>query len=215
MIDKEKLHCRVLLVDDHPLMRKGLSQLLEEEPRFEVVGSVGNGLDAIAEANELLPDLIVLDLNMKGMSGVDTLRALRSEGSKAAIVVLTVSDNAFDIEAALEVGADGYLLKDTEPDRLIQQMHEVLDGKKVYSEIVQKQLEKMAGEKSIFDQLTQREVQILRHVAQGHRNKQIAEILYISEATVKVHMKSLLKKLNVPSRTAATILYLEQSGEVS
>lgn len=209
------LQCSVLLVDDHPLMRRGLNQLLEDEERFRVVAEVSGGVEAVAKAQELKPNLIVLDLNMRGMSGLDTLKSLRTDGSEAKIVILSVSDSPSDIDAVLEAGADGYLLKDTEPEVLIERLSKVLDGEQVYSEEVQEYLIGRSSVKSIFDQLTQREIQILQHVAKGYRNKQIAEILFISEATVKVHMKSLLKKLDVPSRTAATILYLEQYGEVN
>lgn len=209
------LQCSVMLVDDHPLMRRGLNQLLEDEERFSVVAEVSGGVEAVAKAQELKPNLIVLDLNMRGMSGLDTLKSLRTDGSEAKIVILSVSDSPSDIDAVLDAGADGYLLKDTEPEVLIERLSKVLDGERVYSEEVQEYLIGRSSVKSIFDQLTQRETQILQHVAKGYRNKQIAEILFISEATVKVHMKSLLKKLDVPSRTAATILYLEQYGEVN
>ncbi|WP_237360747.1 response regulator [Vibrio marisflavi] len=209
------LQCSVMLVDDHPLMRKGLNQLLEDEERFRVLADVSSGFEAVAKAKELEPELIVLDLNMKGMSGLDTLKALRADDSDAIIVVLTVSDSPSDIEAVLAAGADGYLLKDTEPEVLIEGLTKVLSGDKVYSAEVQDYLVGKTGIKTIFDRLTQRETQILQHVAKGYRNKQIAELLFISEATVKVHMKSLLKKLDVPSRTAATVLYLEQYGEAN
>lgn len=189
------LQCSVLLVDDHPLMRRGLNQLLEDEERFRVVAEVSGGVEAVAKAQELKPNLIVLDLNMRGMSGLDTLKSLRTDGSEAKIVILSVSDSPSDIDAVLEAGADGYLLKDTEPEVLIERLSKVLDGEQVYSEEVQEYLIGRSSVKSIFDQLTQREIQILQHVAKGYRNKQIAEILFISEATVKVHMKSLLKKI--------------------
>ncbi|CAH0536882.1 Nitrate/nitrite response regulator protein NarL [Vibrio marisflavi CECT 7928] len=211
----DMLQCSVMLVDDHPLMRKGLNQLLEDEERFRVLADVSSGFEAVAKAKELEPELIVLDLNMKGMSGLDTLKALRADDSDAIIVVLTVSDSPSDIEAVLAAGADGYLLKDTEPEVLIEGLTKVLSGDKVYSAEVQDYLVGKTGIKTIFDRLTQRETQILQHVAKGYRNKQIAELLFISEATVKVHMKSLLKKLDVPSRTAATVLYLEQYGEAN
>ncbi|MDA0118486.1 response regulator [Vibrio sp. T11.5] len=206
--------CRVLLVDDHPLMRRGINQLLSFEDEFTVVAESSNGTDAVAQNHEYKPDLILLDLNMKGMSGLDTLKALRADECDAAIVILTVSDSPGDIEAIVKAGADGYLLKDTEPDELVELLKFSLQGNKAYSKEVAKYLAERENISDVFDDLTDREMQILREVAKGYRNKQIADSLFISESTVKVHMKSLLKKLKVPSRTAATVLYLERYGEI-
>ncbi|MDQ2165647.1 MULTISPECIES: response regulator [Vibrio] len=205
--------CRVMLVDDHPLMRRGINQLLGFEDDFEVVAEACNGSEAIALAHDIEPDLILLDLNMKGMSGLDTLTALRADESTATIVILTVSDSALDIEAMVKAGADGYLLKDTEPDELVELLRQAATGVKAYSEFVTQYLAERHTHEDLFEALTDRETQILKEVAKGYRNKQIADRLFISESTVKVHMKSLLKKLRVPSRTAATILYLERYSE--
>ncbi|WP_159652819.1 response regulator [Vibrio atypicus] len=205
--------CRVLLVDDHPLMRRGIHQLLSFEDEFEVVAEASNGAEAVALNHEHKPDLILLDLNMKGMSGLDTLNALRADDCDASIVILTVSDSPADIEAIVKAGADGYLLKDTEPDELVELLKTTLQGNKAYSQEISKYLLDRENSSNIFDELTDREMQILKEVAKGDRNKQIADTLFISESTVKVHMKSLLKKLKVPSRTAATVLYLERYGE--
>ncbi|ELB2817391.1 response regulator, partial [Vibrio alginolyticus] len=195
-----------MLVDDHPLMRRGIHQLLSFEPEFEVIAEASNGADAVAKAHELELDLVLLDLNMKGMSGLDTLQALRADGCEARIVILTVSDGPADIEAIVRSGADGYLLKDTEPDELVELLKQAHQGDKAYSQEVSKYLSERSEQEDVFDTLTDRESQILREVARGFRNKQIADRLFISESTVKVHMKSLLKKLQVPSRTAATVL---------
>lgn len=206
--------CRVLLVDDHPLMRRGIHQLLSFEDEFSVVAEASNGADAVAKNHECKPDLVLLDLNMKGMSGLDTLNALRADGCDATIVILTVSDSPADIEAIVKAGADGYLLKDTEPDELVELLKVSLRGNKAYSKEVAKYLADRENSTDVFDELTDREMQILKEVAKGYRNKQIADTLFISESTVKVHMKSLLKKLSVPSRTAATVMYLERYGEI-
>ncbi|ELB2201558.1 response regulator [Vibrio parahaemolyticus] len=203
-----------MLVDDHPLMRRGIHQLLSFEPEFEVVAEASNGADAVAKAHELELDLVLLDLNMKGMSGLDTLKALRADGCEVRIVILTVSDSPADIEAIVRSGADGYLLKDTEPDELVELLKQAHQGDKAYSQEVAKYLSERSDHEDVFDSLTDRETQILREVARGFRNKQIADRLFISESTVKVHMKSLLKKLQVPSRTAATVLYLERFGDI-
>ncbi|AMG10520.2 TPA: response regulator [Vibrio vulnificus] len=206
--------CRVMLVDDHPLMRRGINQLLSFEEQFEVVAEASNGTEAVAKAHENELDLILLDLNMKGMSGLDTLKALRADGCEASIVILTVSDSPADIEAIVKAGADGYLLKDTEPDELVELLEKAHLGDKAYSSVVAKYLLQREENTDVFDELTERERQILQEVARGFRNKQIADRLFISESTVKVHMKSLLKKLKVPSRTAATVLFLERYGEL-
>ncbi len=203
-----------MLVDDHPLMRRGLSQLLSFEDEFEVIAEASSGAEAVAKNHEVEPDLILLDLNMKGMSGLDTLNALRADNCDANIVILTVSDSAADIDALVKAGADGYLLKDTEPDELIEVLKNSLNGDKAYSKEVAEYLADRENQDDVFDTLTDREMQILRQVAKGLRNKQIADNLFISESTVKVHMKSLLKKLVVPSRTAATVLYLERYGDL-
>ncbi|WP_342609540.1 response regulator [Vibrio tritonius] len=206
--------CRVMLVDDHPLMRRGIQQLLSIEPEFDVIAEASSGDEAIALVEQDEPDMILLDLNMKGKSGLDTLKALRADGCTSTIVILTVSDNAADIEALVKVGADGYLLKDTEPEQLVELLKDAATGTKAYSDTVLNYLSKRRDRRDVFDLLTDRETQILSEVAKGFRNKQIADRLFISESTVKVHMKSLLKKLQVPSRTAATVLYLERFGDL-
>ena len=203
---------KVMIVDDHPLMRRGIGQLLSFDSAFDVISEASNGNDAIALAHKLPVDLILLDLNMKGISGLDTLITLRNEGIDACIVILTVSDNHADIKTLIDAGADGYLLKDTEPDELVALLKTALTGGKAYSEVVTAFLNNNGTENSLFSSLTEREKQILQEVAKGYSNKTIADLLFISEATVKVHMKSLLRKLQVKSRTAATVLYLQTLG---
>ncbi|GAM65549.1 nitrate/nitrite response regulator protein [Vibrio ishigakensis] len=202
-----------MIVDDHPLMRRGIKQLISFEPEFDVVCEASNGTEALAMAHMHELDLILLDLNMKGMSGLATLEALRKERVEAKVVILTVSDAAADIDAIVKAGADGYLLKDSEPDELLNHLHNALDGDKVYSDAVAEHIRDRAENPSLLETLTEREMEILSKVALGYRNKQIADVLYISESTVKVHMKSLLKKLQVKSRTAATIIYLDHHGQ--
>ena len=200
---------KVLLIDDHPLMRQGMRQLLELENNFEVVGEASNGTDGIALALRLSPDVIILDLNMKGISGLDTLRALRSEGVDARIVVLTVSDSRTDIFALMDAGVDGYLLKDSDTSELLEKIREVAQGKMVLSEAVKQHLLNRRSIEDPLGNLTDRERDVLQWIATGMSNKQIANQLFISEETVKVHIRNLLRKLNVHSRVAATVLYLE------
>ncbi|ALP41626.1 two-component system response regulator NarL [Aeromonas schubertii] len=203
----------ILVVDDHPLMRKGIVQLLSLEENVEVTGEAANGADAIAMARESEPDLILLDLNMKGLSGLDTLRALRAEEITSRVVILTVSDSRQDVVALLKAGADGYLLKDTEPELLLAQLEEVMSGKQILSEPLRPYLENLYETDHLqekLESLTRREMQILREIAKGLSNKQVASVLHISEGTVKVHVKSLLKKLEAQSRVEAAVMYLEQ-----
>lgn len=199
----------VLIIDDHPLMRKGIRQLLELETHFNIVGDVGSGSEGINLALQVQPDLIILDLNMKGLSGLDTLEILRSEGVDERIVVLTVSDAKSDIFALVDAGADGYLLKDTEPDILLQQINALARGEVVFSDSVKQALLDRSSSSNPLDCLTEREIGVLRLVATGLSNKQIANQLFISEETVKVNIRNLLRKLNVHSRVAATVLYFE------
>ncbi len=160
-------------------------------------------------------DVILLDLNMKGMSGLDTLNALRRDGVTAQIIILTVSDASSDVFALIDAGADGYLLKDSDPEVLLEAIRAGAKGSKVFSERVNQYLrerEMFGAEEDPFSVLTERELDVLHELAQGLSNKQIASVLNISEQTVKVHIRNLLRKLNVRSRVAATILFLQQRG---
>lgn len=206
---------QVMIVDDHPLMRRGVRQLLELDHGFEVVAEAGDGASAIDLANRLDIDVILLDLNMKGMSGPDTLNALRRDGVTAQIIILTVSDASSDVFALIDAGADGYLLKDSDPEVLLEAIRAGAKGSKVFSERVNQYLherEMFGAEEDPFSVLTERELDVLHELAQGLSNKQIASVLNISEQTVKVHIRNLLRKLNVRSRVAATILFLQQRG---
>lgn len=205
---------KILLIDDHPLMRQGMRQLLELDAQFCVVGEASNGSDGLSLALQLQPDVIILDLNMKGISGLDTLKALRREGVDARIVVLTVSDAPTDIFALVDSGADGYLLKDSDTAELLDQIRHAAEGKSVFSEAVQKHLKNRNDLPSDpLGCLTDRERDVLQWIATGMSNKQIATQLFISEETVKVHIRNLLRKLNVHSRVAATVLYLESQNK--
>ncbi len=206
---QEKL--KVLLIDDHPLMRRGIKQLVELDNNFEVVADVGSGTEGISVALQTSPDVIILDLNMKGLSGLDTLKGLRAEGVDARILILTVSDAKNDIYTLIDEGADGYLLKDTEPDTLLDQIKRIAQGEVILSDSIKNLLLERTHEENPLDSLTDREMGVLRQIATGLSNKQIAAQLFISEETVKVHIRNLLRKLNVHSRVAATVLFFEQN----
>lgn len=199
----------LMIVDDHPLMRRGVRQLMALDPRLEVIAEASNGTEALAEARHQEPDIILLDLNMKGMSGLDTLKALRHEGISSRILVLTVSDARSDIFAMVDAGADGYLLKDSEPEVLLGHILQASRGEKVFSEGVARYLANRQHSADPLRQLTERERDVLQEVARGLSNKEVAAILHISEETVKVHIRNLLRKLDVRSRVAATVMWLE------
>ena len=199
----------LMIVDDHPLMRRGIRQLLALDPRLVVIAEANNGTEALAEARQHEPDVILLDLNMKGMSGLDTLKALRHEGISSRILVLTVSDAHSDIFTMVDAGADGYLLKDSEPEILLGQILQASQGEKVFSEGVARYLANRQHSADPLRQLTERERDVLQEAARGLSNKEIGTILHISEETVKVHIRNLLRKLDVRSRVAATVLWLE------
>ena len=203
---------RILLVDDHPMMRKGVVQLLEFEDGLEVVGEAGSGEEALRMAAELQPDMILLDLNMKGMTGLDTLRAMRENGEDARIVVFTVSDDRNDVINVLRAGADGYLLKDMDPERLLEHIRQAATGQLTISpQLTQVLAQALRGDdrpKGI-EELTDRERQILRQLAHGYSNKMIARKLDITEGTVKVHVKRVLHKLGMRSRVEAAVWAVE------
>ena len=209
---------RILIIDDHPLFRKGVSQLIAMAPQLELVGEASNGEQGVAKARELEPDLILLDLHMKGMNGIDTLKAIRKAGLDCRVVILTVSDNADDLVAAIRSGADGYLLKDMEPEDLLAAIEQTLNGSTVIGERLNGMLARAIREEASASQrdtaaLTRREQEILRGLQQGQSNKLIARNLDITEATVKVHVKNLLKKLGFRSRLEAAVWAVGRAGK--
>ncbi|KFZ39202.1 nitrate/nitrite response regulator [Shewanella mangrovi] len=203
----------VLVVDDHPLLRRGICQLLESDDSFSLFGEAGSGIDALSALAEDEPDIVLLDLNMKGMSGLDTLNALRQEDVTCKIIILTVSDAKQDVVRLLKAGADGYLLKDTEPDLLLSQLKQAMSGSTVVSAEIAEYVDELAtttDENEWIDALTPRELQILQHLAEGLSNRMISDVLHISEGTVKVHVKNLLRKAEAKSRTEMAVRYLNR-----
>ena len=207
----------LLLVDDHPLLRKGLIQLIELDETLAVVAEADNGRDALELALKHDPDLILLDLNMQGMDGLETLKAMREAQISARIIILTVSDNDEDVVCAISYGADGYLLKDMEPEEILQKIKQAAVGKMVISEKVTHIL---AGairkgdnlRNNMLARLTSRERDILKQIAKGLSNKLIARELNISDGTVKVHVKHILKKLELRSRVEAAVWMVNQNS---
>ncbi|WLQ15757.1 two-component system response regulator NarL [Hahella aquimaris] len=199
----------IMMVDDHPLFRKGIRQLIELEDELDIVAEAKNGEEGLARAKELEPDLILLDLNMQGMDGLDTLRAIRAAGVDSRIIMLTVSDNEADVVNCFRAGADGYLLKDMEPEDILEKIKQVTLGKMAISErlteILASALRKPVEAADPSASLTSREYEILTRIAQGHSNKVIARDLNISDGTVKVHVKHILKKMGMRSRVEAAV----------
>ncbi len=200
----------LLIVDDHPLFRKGVIQLIQAEPAFRFVGEAASGKEGIQLAHRLHPDMILLDLNMKDMNGIDVLKEIKDAELDARVIMLTVSDQAEDLMAALQAGADGYLLKDMEPEDLMQQLGEAARGKITISESLTQLLVTSLREKnrptSLTEAgLTEQENRILARLVEGKSNKLIARDMGIAEGTVKVHVKHVLRKLNLRSRVEAAV----------
>ncbi|GHC27787.1 two-component system response regulator NarL [Aidingimonas halophila] len=209
----------LLIIDDHPLLRRGIRQLLELEDDLDLIGETGDPEAGIRLATDIEPDIILLDLNMPGLSGLETLQRLRADGFTGRIVVFTISDSEEDVVAVLRNGADGYLLKDMEPDDMVRQLRQAVSGRMVVSErltaILAEALRNQRSASATPDirNLTQREREILRELVAGQSNKRIARNLDITEGTVKVHIKHLLKKLNLRSRVEAAVWAVQEGIE--
>jgi two-component system nitrate/nitrite response regulator NarL len=214
---------RVLVVDDHTLFRRGLNALLARDGSITVVGDAADAGEALRRAHELQPDLILLDNHLPGVNGVDALAALRDAAPDARVVMLTVSEDEQDLAAALRAGACGYLLKTSEGDALVQAIARVMRGEAVVAPEMTAKLvtayrdasAPRAQEPAIvppapLSRLSPREHEILRGIARGESNKEIARVLGIAETTVKIHVQHVLRKLDVASRVQAAVIATEQ-----
>jgi two-component system NarL family response regulator len=193
------LRARVLLVDDHALLRTGVANIINHEPALEVVAEAANGMDAIEAFREHRPDVVLMDLRMPGMEGVEAVTRIREIDPQALVVVLTTYDADEDIARALKAGAKAYILKDIDAESLIRCIRDVLAGKTYLAPSAAAKL----AERVTQVQLTPRELAALRLLANGQSNKEIATSLEISERTVKSHLAHLFEKLGVTSRTEA------------
>jgi two-component system nitrate/nitrite response regulator NarL len=211
---------RVLLIDDHALVRRGIEELLQSRG-VQVVASVGSGEEGVRRARELPADLILLDVKMPGMGGIETLRQLRAAGVRAPVVMLTMSREDADLAAALRAGARGYLLKDIEPEELVPALQAAVQGGDVVARELVGTLARLVGGKAPdeptaaprpaapFAELTPRELEILGCIADGQSNKMIARALDITDGTVKLHVKAILRKLGMRSRVEAAVAAVE------
>jgi len=206
---------RVIIIDDHALFRDGLKGLLEQR-NIDVAGVAADGKEGIELANEIRPDVILLDLRMPNMGGLDVLPILRKELPTTPVVMLTTSNDESDLIRALRTGAQGYLLKDMEPDELVSALRDIEKGKNVVAADLTDALARMVqGETTLddddgpFSDLTPRETEILCLLAEGQSNKLIARNLGISDGTVKLHVKAILRKLNIHSRVEAAVMAVE------
>jgi len=207
---------RVVLIDDHALCRRGLAELLERRPGISVAGFTGDPDEASRLVAAENPDLVVLDLRMPEMDGLTLLKRLRAEGCKAAVLILTMSDSQDDLAKALRAGVRGYVLKNMEPDDLVDAIQRVARGEMVVAPALVLKLANMLdstqqtkSRESLMVSLTEREREILTHLARGESNKAIARELDISHDTVKLHVRHILSKLNLTSRVEAAIFAVE------
>ncbi|MGD8398594.1 MAG: response regulator transcription factor [Anaerolineae bacterium] len=205
---------RVLVTEDHDIVRKGICALLMTEPGIEVVGEARDGREAIEAAARLCPDVILMDLVMPGVDGVEATRRILGTEPNARILVLTSFAGDDQVFPAIEAGALGYLLKDSSPAELVEAIQQVSRGESslapTIARKVLRELAQPAHSSSVLGTLTDREAQVLRLVAQGYTNREIAEQLEITEATVRTHVSSVLGKLKVSSRTQAALYALRR-----
>lgn len=205
---------RVLVVDDHAIVRKGICALLDTEPGIEVVGEARNGAEAIALARRLQPDVVLMDLVMPEVDGIAAIRTINSELPNSRVLVLTSFATDEKVLPALKAGAQGYLLKVSGPDEVVAAIRQIHAGESwLHPAIARRLLQEISGppsQKPASDPLTPREVEVLRLIAQGHSNREIAEILVISDATVRTHVSNILGKLHLASRTQAALYALRE-----
>lgn len=205
---------RVLIIDDHSLFRSGIKLVLQRQNDFELVGEAGSGLEGVKDAKRLSPDVVLLDLHMPDMSGLETIPLLKDEAPNAQIVMLTVSEDAEDLLEALRIGARGYLLKNIDTDFLLQSIRRAAVGESVMSpqmggKLADAMRAPVKGNAADSVKLSPREKEIIVKLARGDSNKEIARELDLSESTVKIHVQGILRKLNLASRVQAAVYAVE------
>jgi DNA-binding NarL/FixJ family response regulator len=198
----DQTRIRILCVDDHPLLREGIAAIINNQPDMVLVAEASNGTEAIQKFKEHLPDVTLMDLRLPDMSGVDSLIAIRADIPEARIIMLSTFEGDVEVQRALQAGARAYMLKNMPPKELVDGIRQVHAGKKrIPTEIAAHLAEHLSD-----DALTGREIDVLKHIAGGNRNRDIAERLFISEETVKVHIKHIMEKLGASDRTQAVAI---------
>jgi DNA-binding NarL/FixJ family response regulator len=190
---------RVLSIDDHPLLSEGIATLINSQPGMELTASASTGAEGIRQYRLLMPDVTLLDLRLPDLSGIEVLTAIRKEFPGARIVLLTMFAGDAEMQRALRAGAQGYLLKSMESGQIVKTIRQVCAGQKRVPEEIASHLAEHIGD----EPLTEREVEVIRHVSGGNRNRDIARLLFVCEETVKVHMKHIMEKLGARDRTQA------------
>ncbi len=200
---------RVLIVDDHNLVREGICKLLELYDDIEIVGEAGDGLEAVNKVRELSPKLVLLDLNMPRMGGITTIRKIKEINPDVKVLILTMHDGEEYVYEVIRAGAEGYIQKDIRQEELRESIERVMSGLKLFPPSVEDQVSETATSSSKVEELSAREQEVLELLAKGMSNRSIAETLFISEKTAKNHVSKILKKLSVNDRTQAVILSLK------
>jgi DNA-binding NarL/FixJ family response regulator len=197
---------RLMTVDDHPLVHEGIAALLVDQPDIEIIANALSGREALEQYREFRPDVILLDLRLGDMSGIDALIAIRGEFPGARVIMLTMFEGDVEIQRAMKSGASAYLLKSMSSDLIVETIRRVYTGKRYVAPEIAAQLAEHMGEET----LSPRETEVLRLVSDGNRNQDIAVKLFISEETVKIHVRHILEKLNASDRTQAVAIALRR-----
>lgn len=212
---------RILLVDDHTLFRSGIRLILQRNPEFEIVGEASDGLDGVKRAKQLKPDVVLMDLNMPGLSGLEAMQLIVEDLPSTAVLMLTVSEEAEDLSTALRNGARGYLLKNIEAEYLSSAIKKAAAGEPVIAESMTAKLvmQFRSGHNQASsperEKLTPRERETMVCLARGESNKEIARHLDVAESTVKIHVQNILKKLNLSSRVQIAVYAVEHGMDKS
>ncbi|MGD9581852.1 MAG: response regulator [Vampirovibrionia bacterium] len=211
---------RVILADDHTVFRQGLKSLLALEEDIKIVGEAANGIEAIDYANQMHPDVFIMDINMPQLNGLEATKKIKADLPKIKIVILTSQGDDKSVFSLIEAGADGYLLKDVAAENLVNAIRDVNEGKSIlHPEVTQKLLTRFVSKgepdkQKPGDLLTEREIEVLQALSKGYTNQQIAEELYISQRTVQNHLHNIYNKLGINGRTEA-VIYAMQEGIIS